>query len=80
MMERIEWRSFMVATWQVLGDRKARLSSKRLGEDAGRSVPPLGLDTYVFSRLRRKATALAQRWLCAPELASFDVGRSTTRS
>lgn len=59
-MTRSKGLRFIIEPRKQPSERQARLrSTKRLGGDAGRSIPPLGLVTYVFSWLRCKPTASA---------------------
>jgi hypothetical protein len=62
--------TFISHRW--IDTRKARLSNKRPGEDAGRSVPPQGLVTYTFSgsELKRVVAALAASVLSGAFVAS----------
>mgnify|MGYP006993519120 CR=1 FL=1 len=52
--------TFITEGWKVLC-RQARLHTQRPGEDAGRSIPPHWLDTYVFfgSDLKSFSVAVA---------------------
>ena len=50
--------TFISAGWKVFC-RQARLHTQRPREDAGRSVPPQRLDTYVFSGSELKGIVAA---------------------
>ena len=50
--------TFISAGWKVFC-RQARLHTQRPREDAGRSIPPHWLDTYVFSGSDLKSFSVA---------------------